>query len=359
MVQQADTLPKVTMPTGPVTDPADWRGPEVKDRTDWVYRLDKEDVADLEAAERNVTKKGLELISVAKDDFPLGHFGEKLKAIKRQLIDGLGFVLLRGLPLERYSLKQAATIYWGVNLHLGKPIPATPQGHLISHVIDRGETLANPAQGGTYTNETLRYHVDESDYVALLCLHPAKSGGASTLASAVAIHNAIQAERPDLLKLLYEPWYIDRRGYTPPEGAKPWYLMPVFVWHAGRLLTWVQPQFTTSSQRFPEVPRYTDKQWEAFELIQKLANDPRFRLGMTFGKGDIQVLNNHVILHSRTAYEDHPEPERKRHLLRIMTVAPEARKISPWHTAPTARTPGSRFEVYLGRAKPSISVELS
>jgi hypothetical protein len=346
------------MPPGPVIDPADWRGPEVLSRSDWLYTLDTEDIAALEAAEREVAKKGLELTALSRADFPLGPLEHKVAAIRHQLIDGLGFVLLRGLPVERYTHKQAATIYWGINLHLGKPVPANPDGHLLSHVINRGESLANVKQGGTYTNETLRYHVDESDYVALLCLHPAKSGGASTLASAVAIHNAIRAERPDLLELLYQPWYIDRRGNAQPAGAHPWYIMPVFTWHQGKLMTWVQPQYTTSSQRFPEVPRYTDKQWEAFNLVQELANDPRFRLDMTFGKGDIQVLNNHVILHSRTAYEDYPEPERKRHLLRIMTVAPEVRALSPWHTGPDARTPGARFEVFLGDKQPSIPIEL-
>ncbi|MDF0498652.1 TauD/TfdA family dioxygenase [Bradyrhizobium yuanmingense] len=337
------------MPKETVIDPADWRGPEIKDRSDWIYQLDETDIADLERALRSVEQK--DLLSVTKDQFPLPHLGKKLEAVKRQLIDGLGFVLVRGLPIDRYSPKEVATLYWGIGRHLGKPVPTNETGHMISHVINLGHKIANPTERASYTKETLRYHNDMSDIVGLLCLQPAKAGGASTLASAVAIHNAIQAERPDLLRVLYQPWFIDRRGDPVPKGGQPWYEMPIFMWHEGRLLVWLQPQFATSSQRFPEVPRYTDAHWEALKLVETLADDPRFRLDMSFGPGDMQFLNNHVVLHSRTEYEDYPEPERRRHLLRLELVSPDVRTLTPWHAG---YTPAGRFEFDLGSVTPNI-----
>jgi hypothetical protein len=287
------------MPAGRVNDPADWRGPDIQSSADWIHQLDAADLGDLDTALARAERKGIELACITKDRFPLPHLSTKLDVIRRDLIEGRGFVLLRGLPLERYSRQQATTIYWGIGRHLGTPVPTNNSAHLISHVVDLGRTFANPTDEATYSNDTFQYHTDECDFVGLLCLHPSKSGGASTLASAVAIHNAIQAERPDLLRVLYEPFYIDRRGAVP-EGAKG-YQMPVFTWHAGRLIVWLQPGRTASAQRFDEVPRLTPLQLEAQKLVQTLADDPRFRLDMTFGTGDMQFLNNHVLVHSRTA----------------------------------------------------------
>jgi hypothetical protein len=226
---------------------------------------------------------------------------------------------------------------------------------LVSHVVSLGTSFSDPTQLATYSKDTFAYHTDECDIVGLICLHPSKSGGASTLASAIAIHNEIQAKRPDLLEVLYEPFYIDRRSEAI-QVAKPWYVMPAYMWHEQRLLAWLQPGRTKSGQRFDEVPRLTDAQKEAQALVQTLADDPQFRLDMSFGKGDMQFLNNHVVVHSRTAYEDYPEPERKRHLLRLMLVAPDVRPLSPWHSAPLARTPKYRGGVYINDVQPNITL---
>ncbi|MET4236059.1 hypothetical protein ABIA85_009374 [Bradyrhizobium sp. LA6.10] len=264
MLPESEVNREPLIPHGPVIDPAGWRGPEVKNRNDWIYQLDEADIADLEAALRNVERTTPDLISVTRDQFPLQQFSNKLRAVTCQLNEGLGFVLLRGLPIDRYTRKQVATIYWGIGLHLGKPVSQNGKGHLLGHVVNLGRTMANPNQRGHETRETLRYHVDECDIVGLLCLHEAKAGGASTLASAVAIHNAIQANRPDLLRVLYQPWYIDRRGEIP-EGTKPWYTMPIFTYHEDRLMVWLEPGYSASAQRFPEVPRYTEAQVEAMK----------------------------------------------------------------------------------------------
>lgn len=354
MLPQSQISQESLIPSGPVIDPADWRGPEVKNRKDWIYQLDEAEIADLETALAHVERTVPDLVALTKEGFPLARVGEKLQAIKRQLNEGLGFVLIRGLPVDRYTRKQAATIYYGIGLHIGKPVPQSGKGHLLGHIVNLGTTMANPNQRGHESKETLRYHTDECDIVGLLCLHGAKAGGASTLASAVAIHNAIQADRPDLLRVMYEPWFIDRRGEIP-AGAEPWYKMPIFTRHEGRLMVWLEPGYSASAQRFPEVPRYTEAQLEAMKLVESLANDPRFRLDMTFGRGDIQFLNNHVLLHSRTEYEDYPEKERRRHLLRLWLSSEDTRALSPWHTARHA--PGTRGGVYLKDVAPNIAIE--
>ena len=67
---------------------------------------------------------------------------------------------------------------------------------------------------------------------------------------------------------------------------------------------------------------------EAIDLFTSIAEDPELRLNMWLEVGDLQFVHNHTILHDRTAYEDWPEPERKRHLLRLWIAADGARPLS-------------------------------
>ena len=160
-----------------------------------------------------------------------------------------------------------------------------------------------PAARGYQTAERLIFHTDASDLVGLLCLRTAKSGGLSRIASTGAIYNALLEARPDLLRALMEPIYRDRRDEIP-EGRKPWYRLPIFNLHEGRLLTNYVRSVIQKAQRFPEAPRLTDELVEAMDLLDRTAADPTLYLELEFEPGDIQFLCNHYITHSRTAYED-------------------------------------------------------
>ena len=160
----------------------------------------------------------------------------------------------------------------------------------------------------------LGFHADPTDAVALLCLRPARSGGLSTIVSSVAVHNALVDARPDLARLLYQPWWFDRRTGDGPDSL---YQQPVYaVDAAGRLTTRYGPDYMRSAQRGATVPPLRTEQLEAVDTVDQLNHDPRFLLAMDLRQRDMQFLNNHVILHGRTEYEDHPEPERRRHLVR-------------------------------------------
>jgi len=317
------------MPAGPVDDPACWSGAEMQRSQAWIHRLDAGDFAEVDAAVARIEAAGRDFLDLARADFDLPLLAPKLARVRHAVVDGPGFALIRGLPLARLTRRQAALAFWGIGLHLGLPVAQNARGHLLGHVRDIGHTMTDPNQRGYASAETLRYHIDECDVVGLLCLQPAKWGGVSTIASSIALHNAIMEERPDLLRTLYRPYFVDRRGEVP-AGAKPYFPMPIFAWHRGRVCAWLEPQYTTSSQRFDEVPRMTDRQWEAMHLMERLADDPRFRLDMEFRPGDIQFLNNHVIVHSRTQYQDHPEPGRRRHLLRLWLDVKDCRPLPRW-----------------------------
>ena len=301
---------------------AAWRGRDLAGSTEWIHPLSDGDIGEIDAALRHAQARGLGVPAVARDDFPLDRLAATLTDILREVEYGRGFVLIRGLPVERYTKEEAALILWGIGTYLGTAAGQNTMGDVIGHVTDMGRDWNRDHHDRGYQSHALLpFHCDKTDAVALLCYHPARSGGLSCIASSVAIHNEILRRRPDLLPHLYGPFHVDLRG-EEMEGEKPYNVQPVFTWYNGRLFTRYGRKYIRTGQRFADAPRLSPAQVEAVDLVHDLAESDEFRLDMDFRRGDIQLLNNHVILHSRTDYEDWPEPERKRHLFRLLMFTP-------------------------------------
>jgi hypothetical protein len=300
---------------------ANWKGPELASSSDWIYTLSANDIAELEAALENVKSRGLELSAIRKQDFPLPTFSRKLAGIIQELEGGRGFILMRGIPVERYSMEDAKIIYWGITSYFGEAAAQNMMGELVSDVraID-GDWNQNFNIRGYQTRVHLPFHCDKADLVGLMCLQTARAGGESCISSSVAIHNEIMRTRPDLLEALYQPFYIDHRG-EGFDDQDPFYTAPVFAIHKGHFYARFGKRYVETAQRFPQVPRLTPAQIEGLDLFSTLALSGEFRLDMVLQRGDIQLLNNHLIVHSRTDYEDWPEPERRRHLLRMILLS--------------------------------------
>ena len=255
--------------------------------------------------------------------------GPKLVGICDEVINGRGFVLMRGLPVERWSMREAATAYFGIGCHFGNARSQNAKGHVLGHVRDLGRNAVSDPTARIYqTRERQTYHTDSCDIVGLLCLKTAKSGGASALVSSMTIYNEMLRRRPDLLALLFEPLHTDRRGEVA-AGQKPWHDIPVFSWYEGYLSALYARRYIESARRFPEVPPLSPQQTEALDLFDALAEDPAINMQMTFRPGDMQWVHNHTMLHDRTGFEDWPEPERRRHLLRLWLAIPGARPLPP------------------------------
>ena len=303
--------------------PAAWRGREMVAQDVWEYRLTEAEVAEVDAAVAAIDRP---LIEVDREAFPLPALGPKLAGLRRELLDGRGFFLLRGLPVRRMSREEAVAAFWGIGAHFGSARSQNAKGHLMGHVKDMGLHSSDPNVRVYQTRERQLFHTDSVDIVALMCLQPARFGGLSSIVSSVAVHNEMAQSRPDLAAELYEPFFVDRRGEVP-EGMKPWFTLPVFNRVDGELTTIYTRRYIESARRFEEVPALTPKQVEALDLFDSLCNSDEFRLDMAFEAGDMQFLCNHVILHDRTAFEDWPEPERRRHLLRLWLCPPEGRRL--------------------------------
>ncbi len=313
-----------------IEGPSAWIGAEMRLReAEWSYRLAPSEVAEIEAALKSVQARGLDIAAIRREDFPLLTLGPVLDRLRAEVLDGRGFVLLRGVPVEGRSIAESAAVYWGIGSYFGSARSQNAKGHLLGHVYDLGGSSATDPTIRSYaTAERQNFHIDRCDVVALLCLRRAKSGGLSAVVSSMTVHNVMLARRPDLLERLYRPFPVDRRGEVP-EGKAPFYQAPVFNEHAGKVSVLYSRLHIGSSQRFPEARRLTPEDIEALDMLADLAGDPELRLDMNFMPGDIQFLHNHTILHARTGYEVWPEIERKRHLLRLWLSPLAARPLPP------------------------------
>jgi hypothetical protein len=316
------------VPGQKVVDPAVWTGAELERSDHWIYRLSAAEIEDIDNAVRGVEAAGLDIMDISRETFPLPVFGAALANIREQLLDGPGLVLIRGFPVERYNRAQAAAAFFGIGCYLGRAVSQNAKGHVLGHVkkLTDSDYNVNPNERGYRTSVDQRFHADSCDIVGLMCLQTPKSGGLSSVASTVAVHNEMLARRPDLVRVLAGPIYWDRRGEVP-EGKDPWYVLPVFNYDGGWFSCRYARQYIDSTQRFEQVPRTTPAQQEALDMMDTLLAE--LHLKMQFQTGDIQFLFNHVTLHGRTAFEDWPEPERKRHLFRLWLTIDGERPLPP------------------------------
>ena len=314
------------------TGPAVWTGPQMAARDDWIETLSAAEVEELEAAAApwvaSFGASDADVAALREADFPLPTLAPRLARIRAEVLRGRGFALLRGLPVARWPLAQSAAAFYGLGLHLGRAVSQNAAGHVLGHVRDLGLRSDDPRVRVYQTAERQTFHTDSCDIVGLLCLQTAREGGDSALVSSSTLWNALRRRRPDLARRLLEPMATDRRGEVPP-GEPPFFSIPVFNWYRGHLSAIYQRQYLDSAQRFAEAPRLAPADVEALDLLDALCNDPALHFLMTLRRGDIQLVHNHTLLHDRTAFRDWPEPERRRHLLRLWLAPEDARPLPP------------------------------
>ena len=316
----------------PISTAQAWYGSDLASRPEsWLQYWSANEVSEIEAAVMGALGRFDDLTQLTKSEFELPTVSQRLKSIKSQVLDGSGICLLRGLPISTWSIEKAAIAFWGIGAHLGEPCSQNGKGHVLGHVTNLGLDYQDPATRGYQTNARLPYHTDSSDIVGLLCLKTAKSGGLSSIVSSTTLFNEIQKQRPDLLKVLMQPFFRTRWGEIP-EGKLPWAEIPVFMVREGRVIAHYVRSAIRKGQLLDGVPKLTASQEEALDFLDALAGDPSIHLDMTFEPGDIQLVCNHSIMHSRTAYDDFAEPEQRRHLLRLWLACEDGPCLPDWMT---------------------------
>ena len=333
----------------PLTGPMVWRGEDLARSTEWIRAVTPAEVDELDAAVRAVQRRGLDWRTLTRSDFAIPRLGRSLAELSTELEHGRGLVLLRRIPVERYREDELRILYWGLGQHLGTPRYQNAQGELIGDVRDENRLYgtvneidpARPGEPRTSRNKArsagpLRFHTDRTDVVTLLCVRPAARGGLSKVVSAPAVHNEILARRPDLHALLCAPYYHSREGEA--GGRKRYYAMPIFGMRAGRFTSQYSRTFVENAQGLPGVPPLTAAQNAALDLWAEVCEELCY--GMELQAGDLQLLNNHVVYHARTTYEDDARPGHDRFLMRL------------WLSMPNSRALPEGFEALWGSIEP-------
>lgn len=297
----------------PIVEPAAWYPEDIAGSTDWMYRLNDREIGEILQAVDRIQSSGLPMIDVTKDDFELPTLAAGLAEIRNEVMKGRGFAFLRGLPVEGRSREQTALAFWGIGCHMGTAVPQNSRGHLLGHVTDLGGDYAKVR--GYMTKADMKFHADRCDILSLCCLHPSKSGGAHRICSSVTLHNEMLKRRPDLVQELAFRFYCARKGDVRPGETEPWIRQPLFSVTEGYFTARGASAAIAKAQQMEGVPKLTPLQKEAIALYQELTGE--IAVGIEFEIGDISFVQNHVILHARSGFEDWPEPERKRHLLRL------------------------------------------
>jgi hypothetical protein len=318
------------MSSTPPFAPRAWTAQQLNDDTSWIHRLDPAAVEQIEAGLAHAKRLGKPMLQMTADDFPLG---DAAKAALRGAIQATqgrwGLCLLKGFPVERWSADDARLACWGVGLHTGLARTQNRASQVMTDVRDEGGSYKTKNGRGYNTNAGLDFHMDSADVVALMCLQTAKSGGESKIVSSMALRDEIQRNRPDLIPVLQQAFFHSYQG-TQDASQPPYYRCPILGDDPQYFAMRTNRKNTVAAQRdFDDVPRLTPQQAEALDLLDTLMPDPRLCFSMWLERGDLQILNNFVILHSRTNFEDYEEPEKKRHLLRLWLALPQSQPLPP------------------------------
>lgn len=309
--------PHESVPSAPIASPAAWLGRDVRARgAEWIVPLAPEEVREVAGAVAETEKEGLAMEAITADRFPLPRLGPRIAGWRREIAHGRGFVVLRGLPVEAWGPQRSAPAFWGLGHHLGVPGAQNPQGDLLGHVTDTGDAGSAREVRLYRTTSSIDFHCDAADVVGLLCLQTALRGGQSRIASSVAIFNELARERADLVRRLFEPFWLDRRGEERP-GEAGFVAIPPCRHAGGVLRTFYHSEYFRSVVRHPEVGALDPQARELLDAYDAIAARPDVHLDMSLERGDMQFISNHTTIHARTGYEDSPDPARKRHLLRL------------------------------------------
>jgi hypothetical protein len=313
---------------------AAWYGADMARSNDWLRPLGDRERAELDAALTRV--RAMPLFEITKQDFPLAATADFLAAVSEELEDGLGAVRITGIPVARYSEDELRRVFWGICTHLGTAMYQNARGEIMGEVRDESRdsapTYVTPEQGKVKSSRArarstgpLRFHTDRTDVIALVCARNAKAGGVSKIASTVTIYNEMLKRRPDLVEVLFQDFWRSRPEDEDGGPGGGVFKMPVFGMRDGKLTSQYSRTFVEQAQEYPGVPRLTEAQIAAMDLLAEVAEE--VCLYAPFAPGDLQLLNNHVVFHGRTEYEDDPSQAQERLLFRLWLSVPNSRPL--------------------------------
>lgn len=316
----------------------------------WIFELDDQARRDLISTVRKAADPAKTLLDYRRQDFDLGSAWPVIQRSLREVRDGTGFAILRGMPREGLTADEFERLTWAIGLHTGVARPQGKASHYLSAVRDAGVAYRTGKGRGYSSNADLDFHTDSADIVLLTCYNVARSGGMSMVSSSVTAHQVMTKERPDLVERLHEPHFFSRQQEQAPDEA-PMYPNPIFDERDGLLFSKWNRNRLRSAQAIEGVPPLSAEHHEALDLLDEILRRPSVMHTMYLRSGDMQILNSHVTLHSRTEFEDHEDPALKRCLFRLWLAPPDGVALpESWRPAYRAIKAGSVRGGIIGQA---------
>jgi len=306
-----------------VCDKSAWMGRDFRNDDSWIATLTRNQIAELSEAAGKCIARGLAVTEVKREDFRLKSLVPLIEAWAEEINNGRGFVLVKGLPAAGLGDAQVRTIFWGIGLYMGSPVSQNSYGEMLGEVYDEGVKMGTGRVRGYRTNQRLMFHTDRADIVGLMCQRAAKSGGLSSIVSSTRIYNEIARNHPEYLAPL-EHGYI--HANMEEGGAFTTYRMPVYSVKDDTVSCRILRNTIENARKMGHA-KYTELETAALEYMDALTNDADMRLDMELERGDMQFINNYTTLHARTAFEDFPEPDKKRHMVRLWLKAFGKRRV--------------------------------
>ena len=311
-----------------IPDRALWRRSDLPDTDSFAYDLTEDHLrVVIDAAER-LAAEGREAESIEADEIPLGPLGPLADEIRNELMGGRGLAIVRGFPVERLSEAEIELVFWGFGLRLGRPVSQSVMGERLGHIVD--VTDRDPNARAYRNRSELTPHTDPADILSFLCLRPARSGGVSRFVSSMTVHEELRRTRPDLLERLHTGFRYHRLGEQAPgrPDITP-HRVPVFSERDGVLsCRYVRQYIEVAAAEDPDI-ELSPADREALDLLERLAADPELHVEFTLAPGEAIMANNFTVMHARSSFVDHDEPDRRRHLLRLWLAAEPPRPLVP------------------------------
>ena len=308
------------MLTHGVPDVQAWRASSIDDAAAWYYSLSEECLSSLKRVVHDARRQLRPVTEISHLGTSSNGCVKCLQPVLHALSSGRGFTIVERLPVEQFSVEEVLSMYWLIGQCLGTPMKQNIEGTLLYDVRDTGQNVAQGARFSV-TNAESSFHNDNSfgetlpDLVGLLCLYTAKSGGQSQLISGYTLHNELLKNHLDVLQTLYQLFCFDRRGQFK-DGESPTSQFPIFQWSMDELIVrYLHYYIQVGHERAGT--RLTIDQRRALEVVEALLCRADFRVEFSLQPGQMLFTNNRWILHNRTAFEDHPHPERRRHYVRL------------------------------------------
>ena len=294
-----------------IEHPAAWRGDKLFERDDWMYQL-------LPSEQQEIARHLTLPDSLV----------ERLKFVQDALENGSGVSLIRGVPIQSFSQDGLREFFHSLVEHVGTPISQSAAGERVFSVRNAGLADSDPRARGPNTKKKLNFHTDRCDVIGFLCVKQAKCGGENQVVSSMTLYNEIQRQRPDLMEVLTKP-FLYKRHTVDTANELAYTEQPIFSFCEGHFGANLLRVLIERAYASDDTPDMTELQREALDFVDQQAARPELHVTFTQQPGDILFLNNWVTFHRRTAFEDYPQEEQRRHLLRVWLSMPNSRPIDP------------------------------